>query len=511
MLTVVQLPLTDVRAFLDTPSGQIAAKVWPILTVPDDEPDRVPFVRAFGRARRRLKGGLDEWPAEDAYCDGAHALRLVRSVRRFLLGLSDESKVYCAFRRLYWDGRFQQNGAVVGRIEIGFGLKRPAGSSALLAADFGRLVDAVLTQEVRIPVADMARAGVGAASFSTTTLAEAGPAIARAYLRASTGKDGLPVSADHAWWVQAGPPQVIVEYSGPGEVDAVPGNVQPVALSGDLFDGIRVFIGRRQLKGKTRAVWFFEGGAGGGERDALRRLRLNVTRLHAALSTFQLLTDLHAKGRLSPTTPEAKRRLSDCLSEELPLLYQKEFHGFPWTDFLRAGLTLSDAMTPGRMATLRAVHPAPGRGLRSQFDPAEAAMADVVTRDASANRVPYFPRARQQRPPSRRAALRPAGEPRCACVPRQAVHSPGGHLGREDSTCAARVAHDGGACGPKMGGGVLPALGGADGHQPVPARRSTPPRRSGVSARHRSQQRALRPEPAAGHPAGKRRGLARRR
>jgi hypothetical protein len=370
MLIVVQLPLTDVRPFLDAPSGQIAARVWPILTVPDDEPDRAAFVRAFGRARRRPKGGLDEWPAEDAYCDGAHALRLVRSVRRSI-GVSDESKAYCAFRRLYWDGKFQQNGAVVGRIEIGFGLKRPA---ALPPADFGRIVDALLTQEVRVPVAEIVRAGAEAASFSTTTLAEAGPAIARAYLRASTSKDGLPVPADHDWWVQAGSPQVIAEYSGPHEVDAVPGNVQPVALSGGLFDGIRVFIGRRQVKGKTRPVWFFEGGADRRERDALRRLRLNVTRLHAALSTFQLLTDLHAKGRLSPTTPEAKRRLSDCLSEYLPLLYQKEYHGFAWTDFL-----LSDAMAPGRMATLRAVHPAPGRGLRSQFDWAEATMADLAS------------------------------------------------------------------------------------------------------------------------------------
>ena len=378
MLIVVQLPLTDVRPFLDADSRQIAAKVWPILTVSDDEPDRAPFVRAFGRARRRPKGGLDEWPAEDAYCDGAHSLRLVRSVRRSI-GVSDESKAYCAFRRLYWDGKFQQNGAVVGRIEIGFGLKRPAGAKAFPPEKFGRIVDALLTQEVRIPVASDIRAGAAGSLFSTTTLAEAGPGIARAYLRASTRKDGLPLPADHDWWVQAGSPQVIVEYSGRDEVDAVPGNVQPIALSGELFDGIRVFIGRRQVKGKTRPVWFFEGGASRSERDALRRLRLNVTRLHAALSTFQLLTDLHAKGRLSPATPEANRRLSDCLSAYLPLLYQKEYHGFAWTDFLRAALTLSDVMAPGRMATLRAVHPAPGRGLRSQFDRAEVTMAKLAS------------------------------------------------------------------------------------------------------------------------------------
>jgi hypothetical protein len=103
-LYVFLIPLTDVRPFLDIDTRRLPAPAWPIVHLPD-EPYKAPFVRGFGRAQRRLGGGVTEWPAEDAYCDVSHALRFERAV------LKNEStkaakgiRRYCAFRRLYWDG-----------------------------------------------------------------------------------------------------------------------------------------------------------------------------------------------------------------------------------------------------------------------------------------------------------------------------------------------------------------------------------------------------------------------
>jgi hypothetical protein len=100
MLAVIHFPLTDVRPFLDQDTHRTAGPIWPIVDLPD-EPRRAPFVRGFGRARKRLAGGVAEFPAEEAYCDVSGVLRFRQAVLKDgAEGLKSRLKHSCAFRRL---------------------------------------------------------------------------------------------------------------------------------------------------------------------------------------------------------------------------------------------------------------------------------------------------------------------------------------------------------------------------------------------------------------------------
>lgn len=373
MFAVVQFPLTDVRPLLDDDTGRIAAPVWPIVHLPD-EPYKAPFVRGFGRARKRSGGGVDEWPAEGTYCDVSHALRLVQSTLRKEAPASGIAKRYCAFRRLFWDGQFQAGGSVVGRIEIGFGLRDVFASRPFDGAMLGELLDALLSQEVRVTPLRKPEGTASAATGSAIKLSNAGPSLAKAYLRASTSTEKLAGLDGHDWWLQSGSPFLIVEYVRDQEVAVLPARTLPVALSGATFAGIRVFMGKRVLEGRERPVWFFECDPQGYNRDALRRLRINVTRLQSTIASLRLLSDLKLRKRVAPTSEAAKGNLHKCLGQFLPILYQTESMGIASTEFLRAAMTLEEALTPGEFVTLRLIYPDPGRGLRSQFDRASDAV-----------------------------------------------------------------------------------------------------------------------------------------
>lgn len=374
MFAVFQVPLTDVRPFLDEPTHRLVSPAWPISHLPDD-PYKRPFVRGFGSARTRRLGGVEEWPAEDKYCDLSHALRFESRVLKNEAGaLGPKARTYCAFRRLFWDGQLKAAGSVEGRVEVGFGMRAEPGFEGLGASPFGALLDALLGQRVR--VAPLRKPLTGTAPVvAAQPLSRAGSALARSYLTASTASAGQAALVGHDWWLQAGTPLLIVEYVRDREVDALPARTVPVPLPGDTLPGIRIFLGRRTVEGRERPVWFFECDPAGHSRDALRRLRINVTRLNAALSSLRLLSDLQRTQRIVATTPAARANLQACLNRYLPFLYQKEYMGFAWTDFLRAALSLSEAFTPGSFATLRDLLPNPGRGLRSQLDLAGAAVA----------------------------------------------------------------------------------------------------------------------------------------
>ena len=373
MLALLQFPLTDVRPFLDVATHRIAVPAWPIAHLPD-EPYKAPFVRGFGSARKRRAGGVDDWPAEGFYCGVANALRFETAVLADAPAVKRRtSKRYCAFRRLFWDGQLAARGSVVGRVEIGFGL-RIGDRQPLTGTELGNTVDALLRQNVRVVSRNGSTGTPGKPPRPGIALSNAGSRLAGAYLQASTG----PESDDEAppsWWLQAGTPFVIVSYQRDREVASLPTRTVPVGLESERFAGLRVFLGRRTIDGRERPVWFFERDPTRADRDALRRLRVNVTRLHSVIASLRILSDLQLKQRIAPKTEQAQENLKTCLSGFLPLLYRREYMGAEHSEFLRAALSLAENLTPGEFTTLRALHPAPGRGLRSQLDLASSAVA----------------------------------------------------------------------------------------------------------------------------------------
>jgi hypothetical protein len=360
MFAVVQFPLTDVRPLLDTATRRVERPGWPLVNLPDDS-YRAPFVRGFGRARRRQQGGVEEWPAEDAYCDGSNAVRFSQGVLKGDPVATGRLRRFCAFRRLYWDGQLKDKGSIVGRFEVGFGLRLIEGKAPLSGDEVGRIVDSLLAETVSV----VATPSAGQPAPKPTALGNAGPAIARACLQSTTHSDSLAALDEQRWWLQSSTPIVILEYVRDEEVETLPTKTRPVALSGAPFGGIRVFLGRRIREGRERPVWFFERETQTAGKDASRRLRINVTRLHASMASLRVLSDLRQQKRIVSATPGSD--LEQVLNKYLPFLYQTKYQGFPWTDFLTAAVTLDEAMTPNDIATLRALNPELGRGLQDQI------------------------------------------------------------------------------------------------------------------------------------------------
>jgi len=369
MFAVIQFPLTDVRSLVDDETGWVGAPLWPIVNIPDD-PYKAPFVRGFGRVRRRSGGGVDEWSAEDSYCDISHAIRFAQSFRNASTSATMPfDRRYCAFRRLFWDGQFKQFGSFVGRVEIGFGLRGADGTASLDGLGVGDLLDTLLRQPVYV-----ARPRKSPGSAKPGPLSNAGSSLAKACLLASSRANQVALLKDHQWWLQSGSPYVVVEYVRDREVTSLPPRTLPVMLKEAAVAGIRVFLGRRILEGRERPVWFFECDPGGADRDALRRLRINVIRLQSTFASLKVLADLQLKQRVAPASTAARANLQGCLSRYLPLLYHQQSLGFECTEFLRAALTLEEALTPGEFATLRELYKEPGRGLAAQLEQASKAV-----------------------------------------------------------------------------------------------------------------------------------------
>jgi hypothetical protein len=375
MFAVFHVPLIDVRPFVDTPTQRVGHPVWPMVLLPEEH-HRRPFVRGFGMADERLQGGVDEWSGEDFFCDLAGALRFEGSVRAGL-GTREGLKRYCAFRRLFWDGQFTAQGSVVGRAEIGFGFRLLPGAAEFSGKEMAVLIDGLLQQPVRVLPASAKQQ----LKPQPLILSNCGAPLASAYLQASTKASGeaQAQAAANGWWLTPGSPLLLIEGRQDSEVDAWPAPAKALSQIADMpllaKAGISVFFGRRKITGRDRSVWYLETEKQGfHNRDVLRRLRLNVTRLNSALSGLRVLADMQVKGQLAPQTPEARKRLADCLGQYMPFLYKEQQQGMALPPFVAAALAMSEALTPAMFASLRKLVPMPGRGLANQMDRAADAL-----------------------------------------------------------------------------------------------------------------------------------------
>ncbi len=299
------------------------------------EPGR-DFVRAFGGVRRRRRGGHEAWVGEEFVCSAARALRLptrlrptprVESARRFA--------VACSFRHLLCGA------GPVARIEIGVSL-RPIGDSD----HAGRIsADAVLGWTSALPVAVVGTDRTGTAAQATARLIEAGPALARALLHATTTM-WHPTERD---WVEAGEPLVFVDAD-PGELIDVPAPTRDLVA----FEGHRIGLAHLRLSIGQRSarVWLMTGDRAR-DQDLARRLRLHLVRLHTERECLRMVLRRIAVGRLvvEPGSP-ASERLQRYLHHALGVLERRLPYGIAGAELLRTAAEYDDLVEPGVRTTL---------------------------------------------------------------------------------------------------------------------------------------------------------------
>ncbi|GLQ87289.1 hypothetical protein [Dyella flagellata] len=327
MFLVVQHPLADLRRFLGAATVRLGRPAWPIA-----EP-RQDYVRSFGQVRARNRGGLAEWPGEDSFCLAHAALRFPNHLRHYTFGSGPLTSIaHKAFRRIHSDG-------TVSRAEIGFSLARKeANSTASSNADLINLLRECIEFKVFVRGPKL--------QFETTTLASAGSALARNYLRATTDRKAMDPNACKPWWVSAGNPAVVLE-----SLDQPPLTLTRYARKVMEQANLTVSHDWMQFGAHSCSMWFIEGRSS--DEDALRRLRIHLMRLHAERECLRIVLTRINESKLDLAanvgiSDEAQQYLHDSIRA----LEKPERFGLPQSAMLEVAQQALEVVSAGQAASL---------------------------------------------------------------------------------------------------------------------------------------------------------------
>lgn len=243
------------------PDSRLPVPNWP--TPLNDEE----FVRSMGMIRKRPKGGLSGWIAEEQYCDARRSLKLDQnSITASGLG---KWNFRVAFRRFYFDG------TAVAKFEIGFATDRKISHSDL--DDLNKFLSALLLMPVRV--------GRPGRKALVSRLIESGKALAELYASASN---------KHRWngWIGrllarqrkstslviSGTPAVFIEMAPQQGISGIlPDRLIEFATTDP---DLGLYYWRNSINGRSFPVWTavhpdFEKVA------EIRKLRLYLLRLNA--------------------------------------------------------------------------------------------------------------------------------------------------------------------------------------------------------------------------------------
>jgi hypothetical protein len=239
MLIHAQFPIVDLRGLIGSQDTRLPVPSWP--TPLEDEE----FIRSTGIIRKRRKGGLQGYIAEERYCDARRSIKLdYKAVARAGLG---PWNFRVAFRRFYFDG------TAVAKFEIGFTTGR--GFAPLHHNALNELVSALLTLPVRVARPDKEL-------FDVCRLIESGNALANFYTSASSRHRGRgPITRFIRWkqrrdtgsLVIAGTPAVFIEIA-PQDIDAtnLPNRIHRMAMKDTELN---LFYWRDTIGGRSFPVW----------------------------------------------------------------------------------------------------------------------------------------------------------------------------------------------------------------------------------------------------------------
>jgi len=327
MFIVIQFPLADSRPFIDYETHRLNIPTWP-LARPDEE-----FVRYAGPVKKRQKGGIKDWSGEDLYSRANRAIRLPELGIKKLGNKDTILSPQCAFRRLF------SNGEAVVRIELAFRTKRDwyySDENSLLT-----VIENCLALPVAVPLPDI--------KIAPCELHLAGSHLARLYLLASTNTSNQKDSPIKNWWVKDGRPLVFIE-SKEHDYDAIPKIAHSIEESIDYEIDLSHFWMNR--KGKLIRVWLI-GYSGYSNFDTVRRLRLNLLRLHAEQECLKEILRLLGEPKITVKHgTDASNRLQQYLNQATKVILKKERYGLPQSKFLDSALDYEDIVNEGERTTL---------------------------------------------------------------------------------------------------------------------------------------------------------------
>jgi hypothetical protein len=315
VLVVVQHPIVDVRGLLPGSGHRIHSPKWPqpLRVHPRGSQDdcRTDFIRGLGPVRRRMRGNPSPWLNESYYVDARNRIvlsKLSGSEPR----LPFKVRLKPLFRRFYSDG-------VVGRFEIGF----------FCDLDFRGLELATVSAGARAALGVLARIRGGV--DAPQPLAHFGPALAGHLLSATTRRvpDGF---TPPRWWVSVGTPGVFLEVQQRPRHETSP---------------VRLWHTSPIVANTPVSCWTIADTADS-DRELLRRLRVQVSHLHADLAALETVLGFCRSGRLAPGSG-----VEDFLDDMCSKLLRPQRHGLTQHEYLTEVIDAAHGYYADRVWMLR--------------------------------------------------------------------------------------------------------------------------------------------------------------
>lgn len=342
MLIVIQFPLADVRRFLYREVNQLNTPTWPV-----PEPDKN-FIRRSGIVRRRLGGGIDDWPAEEIYCSAKRAIRFKERLK-YLTLKNCVFPISCSFRRFFYDGE------VVARVEVGLEVLNILEVQAVLkdvyldGSQCLELIDACLSIPVKIPFTRE--------EFISTALINAAPSIAKHYLQSTTRRVNGKLSSFENWWIIPGTPLVMIDHS-QSDIKDFPEfskKLNPYSSENDIHYKHNILhFCRVECRGKRINVLFHQNNYySKAQLQLQRQLRLHIFRLHAQRECLKQILRLIAQEKINPKSRSSDSdHLQKYLRDSMRLISRKKRYGIEQSKLLDIAQQFEETINPGERKTL---------------------------------------------------------------------------------------------------------------------------------------------------------------
>ncbi|MER6254674.1 hypothetical protein ABT224_25290 [Streptomyces sp. NPDC001584] len=240
----------------------------------------------------------------------------------------------CAYRRLVADGfvstRFE--------LAVAGGRSGRHGRPELPGQDFV----ALLINWLDLPVTVTSR-GDGDRR-NGCCLGQAGAPLTAHLLRATTRLPNSDSAVDRSW-LRPGRPLLLVDYS-PEEAERPP-DAMAVNLGQDI--GVRLAHCRISFRGTLVGVWLIERTSASPDKDALRRLRVHLLRLHTEYECVRLVLRFLTRQAEEGRNTEAVARF---LNRGLDLLSSPRKYGFDQDPILAAAYEAEQLVTADEWRTV---------------------------------------------------------------------------------------------------------------------------------------------------------------
>jgi hypothetical protein len=287
-------PITDARLFLPETAKEERLDFLPQL---HNLKEGANFIRSFGPFQRRTKVEDLNFKTEDIYFKASQALGLSPIFKKIKFG-----RKKCPFFSPWINRRFFSDGKVVSRVELLFKLKKLNPNCTITPHDIKKALIHLMYMEVTIP--KRSKNKISCKFFN------AGSHLAKHYMRATTRITKKDVYNTKNWWVPAGMPMVFLELDKDVQFgDKLQGHKKREFNS--LKEGINLSYIPFAKEGIPIAIWVLEKNSQyQGDKDYLKYLRINISRLHSEWECLKNISSLIRKEKI-------KIFLGDKLNKEL--------------------------------------------------------------------------------------------------------------------------------------------------------------------------------------------------